>query len=127
MFNTGTIRKLLETCVRSRLTYGTQAKYVSEAHLKKLESSWMEFLRHLVKGGLARKLTPEGADEEVHRLRYTNADIVANAKTKILRNFIRGQHYEVYWTHVISQIQYWQRRYCLQCPRSHILTRSLDE
>ena len=45
----GTRRKLLETCVRSRLTYGTQAKYVSEAHLKKLESSWMEFLRHLVK------------------------------------------------------------------------------
>ena len=84
--NMGT--RLLETCVRSRLTYGTQAMYVSEAHLKKMESSWMEFLRHLVKGGWARKPTPEGAYEEVHRLRYTNADIVAITKT----NFVRGQH-----------------------------------
>ena len=52
----------------------------------------MEFLRHLGKGGWARKPIPEGADEEVHRLRYTNSDIVAITKTKSLRNFIRGQH-----------------------------------
>ena len=42
--NMATRMKLMEACVRSRLTYGTQAWYLNEVHLKKLESCWMDLL-----------------------------------------------------------------------------------
>ena len=56
----GTRMKMLEACVRSRLTYGTQTLYVGEAHMKKLNSCWIEMQRHLVKEGWARRSTPGG-------------------------------------------------------------------
>ena len=46
-----TKKKLMEVCVRSRLTYGTQAWYTKEDCLIKLESCSMELLRQMVKGG----------------------------------------------------------------------------
>ena len=90
--NMGTRRKLMEACVRSRLTYGTQAWYINELHLGKLESCWMDLLRQLVKGGRARLPTAEGAEEIEYRLRYTNLDILRITKSTNLRNIIRGQY-----------------------------------
>mgnify|MGYP000594662591 CR=1 FL=1 len=84
--------KMLEACVRSRLTYGTQTIYIGEAHMKKLKSSWIEMLRHLVKGGWARLSTPEGSEEEMFSLKYRNEDILAITKSKHLDNVVRGQY-----------------------------------
>ena len=52
--NNYTRKKLLESCVRSRLTYGLQACYPKEEQIKKLESCWFQFLRSMVKGGWRR-------------------------------------------------------------------------
>jgi len=57
-----TRRKILEACVRSRLTYRLQACYPNEAEMKKLEACWSSLLRNMVKGGWKRK-DPEGDDE----------------------------------------------------------------
>ena len=84
--------KLMEACVRSRLTYGTQAWYINEAHVKKLESCWIELLRQMVRGGWSRLPTPEEADETEYRLRYTNADIFRITKSISLGHVIRSQY-----------------------------------
>ena len=65
-----TRKKLMEACVRSRLTYGTQAWYIKEDCLMNLESCWMEMLRQMVKGGRSRLPTPEHAEETEYKLRY---------------------------------------------------------
>ena len=85
---------LNKTCLRFGLTISfskTKTQVFNNKELA-LENSWMEFLRHLVKGGWERQRTPEGADEVVYRLRYANADILAITEAKSLINFVRGQH-----------------------------------
>ena len=62
--NMHTRRKLLESCVRSRLTYGTQAWYPNEQQLKKLEVCWFQCMRNMVKGGWKRKHVPTEIDTE---------------------------------------------------------------
>ena len=59
-----TRRKILESCVRSRLTYGTAAWFPNEQELKKLEGCWNQCLRNMVKGGWKRKHVPESDDED---------------------------------------------------------------
>ena len=49
--NLRTRRKLLESCVRSHLTYGTQAWFPNEQQMWKLEICWFQCLRSMVKGG----------------------------------------------------------------------------
>ena len=84
--------KLMEACVRSRLTYGTQAWYINEECMRKLESCWMELLRQMVKGGWSRLPTPEHAEETVYKLRYTNIEILHITRTENLRSVIRNQY-----------------------------------
>ena len=65
-----TRKKILESCVRSRLVYGLQACYSNEAEMKKLESCWSGLLRSMVKGGWKRN-EPENENEEEFSLVYT--------------------------------------------------------
>ena len=82
----------MEACVRSRLTYGTQAWYINEECMRKLESCWMDLLRQMVKGGWSRLPTPEHAEETVYKLRYTNIEILHITRTENLRSVTRNQY-----------------------------------
>ena len=90
--NMATRTKLMGTCVRSRLLYRTQAWYINEENVRKLETCWMELLRHMVNGVWSRPPTPEDAEETEFRLRYTNTDILHVTKNRSLRNVIRSQY-----------------------------------
>ena len=84
-------RKLLEACVRSRLTYGLQACYPKEQELKKLEGCWSSFLRTMVKGGWKRKDPEEEGDDE-YRFLYSNERVQGIIRSAPLRNFINAQY-----------------------------------
>ena len=68
--NINTRRKILEACVRSRLTYGTAAWFPNEQELQKLENCWNQFQRDMVKGGWKRR-NAEG-DEADYAFVYSN-------------------------------------------------------
>jgi len=67
--NMTTRTKLMGTCVRSRLLHGTQAWYINEENVRKLETCWMELLRQMVNGVWSRPPTPEDAEDTEFRLR----------------------------------------------------------
>ena len=93
--NLRTRRKILESCVRSRLTYGTSAWFPNEREMKKLEGCWNHFLRNMVKGGWKRQNVPEREDEEEeadYAFIYTNEQIESILKTTPLRNFVYSQY-----------------------------------
>ena len=87
-----TRRKLLESVVRSRLTYGLQACYPSEEQLKKLETCWFQLLRSAVRGGWKRHATGEEDAEEDYRLVYTNQRVEELMGTLPLRDHINKQY-----------------------------------
>ena len=87
--NMGTRRRILEACVRSRLTYATQAWYPREEEMKKLESCWYSLLRKMIRGGWKRK---SSEDEASFALQYTNKDVENIVKTTPLRDFINCQY-----------------------------------
>ena len=87
-----TRKKLLEACVRSRLTYGLQACYPSEEQLKKLETCWFQLLRSTVRGGWKRHATGEEDAEEDYRLVYTNQRVEELMGTLPLRDHINKQY-----------------------------------
>ena len=96
--NMKTRRKLLESCVRSRLLYGTQAWYPNEAQMKKLKSCWMTFLRSMVKGGFKRRNVPDGNDglgegeEADYSYIYNNARIEKIVGSPPLETFVNSQY-----------------------------------
>ena len=93
-----TRRKILEACVRSRLTYGTQAAPPNEKELKTLEGSWYPLLRHMINGGWARK-DRNVQEEENYSYRYTNKEVEGIVGTMPLRNIIH-QQYLKYIAHI---------------------------
>ena len=86
-----TRRKVLEACVRSRLTYGLQACYPKEQEMKKLERCWSGFLRTMVKGGWKRKDPEEDGDQE-YSFVYSNERIESIIRSDPLQNFIDAQY-----------------------------------
>ena len=90
--NMRTRRKLLEACVRSRLTYGTQALFPNEAQLQRLEAWWHQLLRSMVKGGWGRRNQLEGEDDTDFSFVYLNTVIEGIVKTVSLRNHIYSQY-----------------------------------
>ena len=81
-----TKRKILEACVRSRLTYATQAVLLNEEQLKKLEACWYRLLRSMVKGGWVREQSQEESDEENYSFVYTNKEVKKIVQTMPIRN-----------------------------------------
>ena len=103
--NMKTRKKILESCVRSRLTYGTQAWFPNEQQLKKLESCWMHCLRCIVKGGWKRKYSPEEIDDEEnadYSFIFSNKKIEQIVGTKPLRDFVNYQYLK-YIGHICRQ------------------------
>ena len=97
--NLRTRRKLLESCVRSRLTYGTQAWFPNEQQMRKLEICWFQCLRSMVKGGWKRIETSDHSDEVDYTFVYSNQELEKILKTVPLRDFIYSQHLK-YIAHV---------------------------
>lgn len=83
--------KLLEACVRSRLTYGLQSCYPKEAEMKKLEGCWSGLLRNMVKGGWKRK-DPVEEDGENFSLVYSNERVQKIIQAEPLRGYIDAQY-----------------------------------
>ena len=94
--NMTTRTKLMGACLRSRLLYRTQAWYINEENIRKLETCWMELLRQMVNSRWSRLPTPEDAEDTDFRLRYSNTDILHITKNNSLRNVIRSQ----YWKYI---------------------------
>ena len=81
----------MESCVRSRLTYGTQAWYPNELEMKNLEVCWIQCLRGMVRGGWKRKGN-NNENEEDFSLVYSNDRIQQIVGTQPLRNHINRQY-----------------------------------
>ena len=90
--NIRTRRKLLEACVRSRLTYGLQALFPNVQQLRSLGTCWNQLLRSMVKGGWKRRDTSDDVEEKDYRFVYTNADITGIIKTANLRDNVYAQY-----------------------------------
>ena len=93
--NITTRRKILESGVRSRLTYGTAAWLPNGQELKKLKSCWNQCLRDMVKGGWKRRHVPENEDDDEeanYAFIYTNEQIQNILKRTPLRNFMYSQY-----------------------------------
>ena len=90
--NLRTRRKLLESCVRSRLTYGTKAWFPNEQQMRKLEICWFQCLRSMVKGGWKRIETSDHSDEVDYTFVYSSQELEKILKTVPLRDFIYSQH-----------------------------------
>ena len=83
--------KILEACVRPRLTYATQCWRPSEKEIKRLESSWYGFLRRMIKDGFRRK--PSLVKGEInHALFFANIDLERITKSQQLREHIDVQY-----------------------------------
>ena len=87
--NMTTETKLMGTCMRSRLLYGTQARYINDDNIRKLETVWKEFIE--ANGGWSRLPIPDDAEDTEFRRRYTNTNIL-HIKNSSLRNVIRSQY-----------------------------------
>ena len=87
---------MLESCVRARLTYGTQAWFPNEQELRKLKTSWFQCLRNMVKGGWKRRFIPDGSEDEEleadYGYVYSNEKIQKIIGTQPLENFIKSQY-----------------------------------
>ena len=71
--------KLMAARVRSHLLCGTQAWYIDEENVRKLETVWMELLRQMVNGGCSRLPTPEDAEDtefSITKLLNVSVDLV---------------------------------------------------
>ena len=90
--NLRTRRKLLESCVRSRLTYGTQAWFPNEQQMRKLEICWSQCLPSMVKGRWKRIETSDHSDEVDYTFVYSNQELERILKTVPLHDFIYSQH-----------------------------------
>ena len=102
--NIQTRRNILETCVQSRLIYGTAAWFPNGHQLKKMEACWMQCLRSMVKGGWGRRNVPDSSEDDEEQemdygFVYTNKQIQQILRTVFLRSFIYSQYLK-YIAHV---------------------------
>ena len=112
--------KMLESMIRSRLTYAVQSSKLKAAESKKLDSIWTNFCRKLLKGGYKRKKPPkkkpkkkgrkkknalappveDEADEDVEwSFCYTNEQVLKICKTAPISEFCQRRHIK-YLAHI---------------------------
>ena len=95
--------KFLTACVRSRLTYSIQACNLNVSQLSKLEVTWMNFLRKLVRNGFQRvnipsakcqgNQPPTADDDDLDwRFKLTNLDVLRLTRSSPITYFSQTQH-----------------------------------
>ena len=80
-------KKFLETYVRSRLTYATEAQLPNAEELRRMEVFWHGCLRRMARNGHRRKLVPNG--EQSYALHYSNQDLCKMFKTTSVAEFVK--------------------------------------
>jgi len=76
--------KILNSLVRSRLTYSCQCWSLTEKQKQKISSTYNGFLRRMVKGGFRRK-------KDTWNFALTNNEILEMASTEEIEKFIHKQ------------------------------------
>ena len=76
--------QILNSLIRSRITYSCQTWSITKLQLNKMTSTYMSFLRKMTKGGYRRKENSWGYV-------LTNEDLLRIAKTVDLPTFVKGQ------------------------------------
>jgi len=76
--------KILNSLVRSRLTYSCQCWSLTEKQKQKISSTYNGFLRRMVKGGFRRK-------KDTWNFALTNNEILEMASTEEIKKFIHKQ------------------------------------
>lgn len=93
--------RFYEVYVRSRLCYCCETWTLTKKQLNRLESSHMQFLRRMVRGGMERltsrkeitKMKEEGNEDGINwRWKHTNAKIFNLTKTLSMEEFIERQN-----------------------------------
>ena len=109
--------RILEACIRSRLLYSVQTWELSGRELRKIESTWCNFLRKMIVNGFKRKHVPTEYLKQLKRSRkesqpnvpkpddldwsyvYSNQQLKEITKTADSSNFCKSQHLK-YVAHV---------------------------
>ena len=91
--------QFLNSLVRTRLLYLCQTWTISKAQIDKLQSTMVEFMRSMIKGGKQR-LNPEqytrknGTTGEFSKYRFSNEEIIKIAKAEPIGDYILKQQTE---------------------------------
>ena len=85
--------QIMNSIVRSRLTYGCQTWSLTKHELQKVKSTYATILRKMIKGGFRRK-------RDSWSFALTNEDILRLCNTEDIESFIRRQQRN-YLAHVI--------------------------
>ena len=86
---------ILNSLVRSRLTYGCQTWTLTQEQKARLDAAYLSMLRKMVRGGYARR-------EEDWGFKLTNAEILRRCHTPTITEFTDGLR-KSYVAHVIRQ------------------------
>ena len=84
---------ILNSLVRSRLTYGCQTWTLTHAQKARLDSAYLSMLRKMIRGGYARK-------EEGWGFKMTNEELLERCQTRTITEFTEGLK-RSYLAHVI--------------------------
>ena len=92
--------KYLNSLVRSRLCYLCAGWTITQAQLDKLDSCYIRFLRHMVRGGWQRREAEkyvrkkDGFEGEFAKLRTTNKEILKMTKIEKINDFVKRRQRE---------------------------------
>ena len=103
---------MLNSLVRSRLTYSCQTWSLSLAHINKVNSHYLSFIRKMVKGGYRRKT-------DTWRYLLSNDDLLRLGKTIDLTTYVRRQQRN-YLAHIVrKETSSVTKRLLFNCSPSH--------
>ena len=90
--NMSTRRKLVESCVRSRLTYALHASQIYESDVRKIEGAWYGMLRRMVRNGWKRRRDLDDGEDDDMAYIYRNNDLERIVGTPNIRDFLNVQY-----------------------------------
>ena len=79
---------MLDSMVRSRVTYSCQTWSITKTQLNRLQSLYMSFIRKMVNGGYKRK------GEDLWSYLYTNDDLLKVSGASNLTSYVQRQQYD---------------------------------
>ena len=91
---------LLNTMVRSRLTYSCQTWNINTHQQQRIQSTYIAMLRRMIREGFAKKIDENGNATFAYTL--TNDDVLEICKTEDVLTFIKQQQ-ENYLGHIARQ------------------------
>ena len=93
---------ILNSLVRSRLTYSCQTWNLNNVQTSRVSSTYMSMLRKIVKGGTKRRNSAHDTEDSSFHFIYTNDDILCICNTDDIHTFIEKQQIN-YLAHITRQ------------------------